>query len=146
LGEDAFQQVNQPQTISGQRVAALRFTDRRVHALSCALLAFRLLPCGFANHELRALLAPLLGLNPHHFTQGQMTYHLRRLRLHGLIERIPDTHRYQVTEFGWRVAFFSTHLRGRNRRLDRLIHISFLLSKHFHSNWWTLFYIRHYRK
>ena len=113
LGEDAFQQVNQPQTISGQRVAALRFTDPRVHALLSALLAFRLLPCGFANHELRALLAPLLGLDPDHFTPGQMTYHLRRLRLHGLIERIPDTHRYQVTQFGWHVAFFFTRVYAR---------------------------------
>ncbi|MFZ1042945.1 MAG: hypothetical protein WAN58_16700 [Anaerolineales bacterium] len=33
LGEDAFQQVNQPQIVSGQRVAALRFTDPRVQAL-----------------------------------------------------------------------------------------------------------------
>jgi hypothetical protein len=108
LGEDAFQKVNQPQTVSGQRVSALRFTDPRVHALLSALLAFRFLPCGFANHELRVLLAPLLGLVPEHFTPGQMTYHLRRLRLHGLIQRIPTTHRYQVTEFGWRVAFFFT--------------------------------------
>lgn len=113
LGEDAFQQVNQPQTVSGQRVAALRFTDPRVHALLSTLLTFRLLPRGFANHELRALLAPLLGFAPEHFTPGQMTYHLRRLRLHGLIERIPDTHRYQVTEFGWRVAFFFTRTYAR---------------------------------
>ena len=42
-----------------------------------------------------------------------MTYHLRRLRLHGLIERIPQTHRYQVTDFGWRVAFFFTRLYAR---------------------------------
>lgn len=108
LGEDAFQQVNQPQTVSDQRVSALRFTDPRVHALFSALVAFRLLPQGFANHELRALLAPLLGFAPDQLSQGQMTYHLRRLRLHGLIERIPDTHRYQVTNFGWRVAFFFT--------------------------------------
>ena len=113
LGEDAFQQVNQSQTVSGQRVAALRFTDPRVHALLSALLAFRLLPRGFTNHELRALLAPLLGFAPEHFTPGQMTYHLRRLRLHGLIERIPDTHRYQVTEFGWRVALFFTRIYSR---------------------------------
>ena len=39
-------------------------------------------------------------------TPGQMTYHLRRLRLHGLIERIPGTHRYQVTRQGWRAALF----------------------------------------
>jgi hypothetical protein len=113
LGEDAFQQVNQPQTVSDQRVSALRFTDPRVQALFSALVAFRLLPQGFANHELRALLAPLLGFAPDQLSQGQMTYHLRRLRLHGLIERIPDTHRYQVTEFGWRVAFFFTRIYAR---------------------------------
>jgi hypothetical protein len=37
-----------------------------------------------------------------------MTYHLRRLRLHGLIERIPRTHRYRLTSFGLRVALFFT--------------------------------------
>lgn len=108
LGEDAFQQVNQPREVSGQRVAALRFTDPRVQTLLNALVAFRLLPHGFTNHELRALLAPLLGLTPDQFTPGQMTYHLRRLRLHGLIERLPHTHRYRVTDFGWRVALFFT--------------------------------------
>jgi hypothetical protein len=113
LGEDAFQQVNQPHDVSGQRVAALRFTDPRVHALLSALVAFRLLPHGFANHNLRALLAPLLGFAPDQFTPGQMTYHLRRLRLHGLIERLPNTHRYQVTDFGWRVAFFFTRTYAR---------------------------------
>jgi len=113
LGEDAFQQVNQPQIVAAQRVAALRFTDPRVQALFSALVAFRLLPQGFANHDLRVLLAPLLGLAPDQLTPGQMTYHLRRLRLHGLIQRIPDTHRYQVTDFGWRVAFFFTRLYAR---------------------------------
>jgi hypothetical protein len=120
LGDDAFQQVNQPIEVRGQRAAALRFiakhpcgTDPRVQALLSALVAFRLLPQGFANHDLRALLAPLLGLAPDQFTPGQMTYHLRRLRLHGLIERLPNTHRYQVTEFGWRVALFFTRAYAR---------------------------------
>ncbi|MGH9017208.1 MAG: hypothetical protein ACRDY1_05625 [Acidimicrobiales bacterium] len=35
-----------------------------------------------------------------------MTYDLRRLRLHGIIERVPHTHRYRVTPFGLRVAMF----------------------------------------
>jgi hypothetical protein len=113
LGEKAFQQVNQPQDVAGQRVAALRFTDPCVQALFNALVAFRLLPLGFANHDLRTLLAPLLGLTPDQFTPGQMTYHLRRLRLHGLIERLPHTHRYQVTEIGWRVALFFTRTYAR---------------------------------
>jgi len=44
-----------------------------------------------------------------------MTYDLRRLRLHGLIERLPGTHRYQLTDFGVRLACFYT------RAYDRLL-------------------------
>ena len=42
-----------------------------------------------------------------------MTYDLRRLRLHGLIERIPKTHRYRLTPVGLRVAIFYTSLYNR---------------------------------
>ena len=35
-----------------------------------------------------------------------MTYDLRRLRLNGLIHRIPHTHRYTATSYGLKVAFF----------------------------------------
>jgi Mn-dependent DtxR family transcriptional regulator len=36
--------------------------------------------------------------------------HLRRLRLHGLIERIPHTFRYRVTRTGQRSATFLTRV------------------------------------
>ena len=42
-----------------------------------------------------------------------MTYDLRRLRLHGLIERIPNTHSYVLTPEGIRVVFFYTKVRHR---------------------------------
>ncbi|MGH9629934.1 MAG: hypothetical protein ACRD7E_16575 [Bryobacteraceae bacterium] len=42
-----------------------------------------------------------------------MTYDLRRLRLHGMIERIPRTHRYLVTPFGLRAALFFTRAHAR---------------------------------
>jgi hypothetical protein len=41
-------------------------------------------------------------------TSGSLTYHLRRLRLHGLIARIAGTHRYRVTTPGLRTALFFT--------------------------------------
>ena len=37
------------------------------------------------------------GLLERDYTTHQMAYDLRRLRLHGLIERIPRTHRYTLT-------------------------------------------------
>ena len=68
---------------------------------------------GFTNASLRGLVAGLLGAD---YTTGQMTYDLRRLRLHGLIERIPRTNTYRLTPQGQRVAVFYTKL---DRRLLR---------------------------
>jgi hypothetical protein len=113
VGEEAMLKLNQPVEVKGQRAAALRITDLRVLALWHLLVWFRLLPCGFANRDLRAQLAVLTGQEPNHITQGKMTYDLRRLRLHGMIERIPKTHRYRVTDFGFRAALFFTRTHAR---------------------------------
>jgi len=94
-------------------VPGLRLGAQRSHALLSALLIFRLQPDGFTNRDLRALTAELRGLPPEHVTTGQMTYDLRRLRVHGLIERIPHTHRYHLTETGLRTATFLTRVHDR---------------------------------
>ncbi len=122
IGEDAFQQVVRPLNVANQRVSSLRFDDERVHRLLNALVVFRLQPYGFTNRDLREHLAPLLGLQPGDITPGRMTYDLRRLRLHGLIERIPSTHRYRLTDFGLRTALFFTRAYARIIR-DGLAHI-----------------------
>jgi hypothetical protein len=108
IGEDAFRQLTEPVEVEGQRASALRYADPCVMALLSVLLVFRLLPRGFASRELREHLAPLLGEPPSALTQGRMTYQLRRLRLHGLIERQPKSHRYRVTSRGVRSAMFFT--------------------------------------
>jgi hypothetical protein len=113
LGETRFQQLQSPVMVNHQRAAALRFGDPRVLALLQALVLFCVLPEGFRNHTLRAHYASLLGLDPATLTQGQMTYQLRRLKLHGLIERIPQTHRYRLTAFGLRAALFLSRLYAR---------------------------------
>lgn len=112
-GEETLQQLNHPLEVNGQRTSALRTTDQRVLALWHVLVWFRLLPCGFSNHDLREHVAVLTGLTPTTISQGRMTYDLRRLRLHGMIERIPKTHRYRVTPFGLRAALFFTRTHAR---------------------------------
>src|SRR5437867_7212158 len=84
IGEDTFRQVTQPQVVDGQRVSALPFAHPRVQALLSVLVLYCLLPQGFANKDVREHLARLLGLDPGTMTPGQLTYDLRRLRLHGL--------------------------------------------------------------
>ena len=113
-GAAALAAITEPVTTdTGQRIPGMGFTNSRVQALLTALCVFRLLPRGFTNRDLREHLAPLLGKHPETMTSGQVTYDLRRLRHHGLIERIPKTHRYQVTDTGLRHALFLTRAHNR---------------------------------
>ena len=94
-------------------MSALRFADPTVQALWNAVLMFDLLAAGFSNRQLRAHLAELLGRPQEELTQGRMSYHLRRLRLHGLIQRIPKNHCYRLTDFGLRTSLFCTRAYAR---------------------------------
>lgn len=113
LGEQGFAALVTPAVVGTQRASALPFGTTRTQALLATLVIFRLLPEGFRNRDLRAHLAPLLGIDPATMTPGRMSYELRRLRLHGLITRIPDTHRYRVTDRGLATAVFLTRLHHR---------------------------------
>lgn len=113
LAEEAFQQINRPRPVATQRASALRFADPKAQSLWNALLLFPRLPNGFSNRDLREHLAPLLGQLPQQLTPGRMTYQLRRLRLHGMIQRIPKTPRYRVTPYGLRTALFFTRTYNR---------------------------------
>jgi len=105
-----FERVSQPYVREGQRTGALRFGDSRVMALAGALCLTVHAVAGFNNRSLRALVAGLLGTT---YTTSQMTYDLRRLRLHGLIRRLPRSNTYLLTPEGMRVALFYTKVHDR---------------------------------
>jgi hypothetical protein len=106
IGAQAFARLQQPQQVQEQRVSALRFGDPRVQALFLVLALFCLQPHGFTNKQLRPLLAQYLGVREKELTTGKMSYDLRRLRLHGLIERIQSTQRYRLTSLGLKTVLF----------------------------------------
>ena len=110
IGSALFERIHQPYVREGQRTGALRFGDPRAMALAGALCCFVHAVAGFTNASLRGLVAGLLGRD---YGTSQMTYDLRRLRLHGLIERVPRTNTYVLTSEGARVALFYTKVHGR---------------------------------
>jgi hypothetical protein len=104
-------EVTRPsETEDGQHAPALRFGDARVMALMAAIVGFCHLLTGFDNKSITALMATLLD-SP--YTARQATYDLRRLRRKDLIERLPHSHRYQLTCRGRRVAVLFTKTYGR---------------------------------
>jgi hypothetical protein len=110
IGTALFERIHQPYNREGQRTGALRFGDTRATALAGALC--HLLPAvtGFTNKSLRGLVAGHLARD---YSASKMSYDLRRLRLHGLINRLPHSNTYVLTPEGIRVAVFYTKLRNR---------------------------------
>ena len=105
-----WERISQPSLQEGQRTGALRFGDPRAMALTGALCVGLLSVVGFTNKTLRGLVSQLLD-GP--YTRNQMTYDLRRLRLLGLIRRIPRSNTYVLTPDGQRVAITYTKLGDR---------------------------------
>jgi hypothetical protein len=110
IGSALYERIHQPHNQEGQRTGALRFGDSRAIALAGALCHVLHAVTGFTNKSLRGLVAGYLGQD---YSRSQMTYDLRRLRLHGLIERLPGSNTYQLTSDGIRVAVFYTKLQNR---------------------------------
>jgi hypothetical protein len=110
IGSALFERIHQPYHREGQRTGALRFGDERATALAGALCTVLGAVTGFSNKTLRDLVAAHLGQA---YSTSKMSYDLRRLRLHGLIQRIPRKNTYTLTPDGIRVAVFYTKLRNR---------------------------------
>ncbi|MCA1605472.1 MAG: hypothetical protein LC775_08400 [Acidobacteria bacterium] len=117
IGDDHLDALTQPVVVDTQRAAALRLGDRRVLALMQTLCLFALSPTGFRHRDVRPSIAQLWGRDADHYAAGHMTYDLRRLRLHGLIERLPHRHRYRITDLGARLAVLYVRIYARGFRL-----------------------------
>lgn len=99
-------QVTRPsRTGEGQHAPALRFGDARVMALMAAITGFCHLITGFDN---RGLVRRMRALLDEDYSSRQATYDLRRLRRKQIIERIPGSHRYQLTPTGRAIAVLFT--------------------------------------
>ena len=110
IGTALFERIHLPYNREGQRTGALRFGDQRAIALAGALCTLLNAVTGFTNKSLRGLVAGLLGQD---YSTSKMSYDLRRLRLHGLIQRLPRSNTYTLTPEGIRVAVFYTKLQNR---------------------------------
>lgn len=112
LASPAFERIARPTlTEDGSRAPGLRFGDPRVQALAGALCTSVLAVTGITNKSLRALMTGLLGGAT--YTMNQASYDLARLRLNGLITRLPGKNRYRLTGEGLRFAIFYTKLHDR---------------------------------
>ena len=111
LASPAFERIAQPTvTDGGRRAPAMRFGDPRVMALASALCYSLFAVTGITNKSLRTLVTGLLGTN---YSMSQASYDLARLRLNGLVTRVPGRNLYQLTPDGLSFAIFYTKVHDR---------------------------------
>ncbi len=99
-------ELRDPHRIRGSR-ASWRRTAARFASCRCITLNAVV---GFTNRSLRAQVTALLGTP---YTVNQMSYDLARLCRNALIERLPHTNTYVLTNDGQRVAIFYTKVHDR---------------------------------
>jgi hypothetical protein len=63
--------------------------------------------------QLHAAILDAYQINPRDYTLGQLRYDLRKLRVHGLVERVPKTHAYCFTDKGAKLSILLVQLRQR---------------------------------
>lgn len=79
-------------------------------ALMAAIIGFAHLIRGFDNKTLTRLMATL---TDQPYTSRQAIYDLRRLRRKQIIQRLPSSNRYQLTDKGRQIAVLFTKTYGR---------------------------------
>ena len=91
--------MSRPVTYRGRRVRALRIGDADDVELLTTISRGEFATAGFRNRDLRRLLLPA---KSHHAraASARVTRQLRLLRAHGVIKKIPKTHRHRLTHHG----------------------------------------------
>ena len=102
------------------RVRALNPLGAKDAALLQAVSRHEFMINGLRNRDLRRLLYGDAASKPYHRRRpAAVTRQLRLLRAHGLIRKVPRTHRYMVSEAGRRTI--TAVLAARNASADQLI-------------------------
>lgn len=98
-----FDAVACPVIDDGRRFRALRIGDRDDLAILMTVSRGEFATAGFRNRDLRSLLHPsfaALALADQRRLSAKTSRRIRLLRAHGLVKKVPRTHRYHLTERG----------------------------------------------
>jgi hypothetical protein len=111
---DLLARLAQPLQLGKTKIAGIKLDHRRMMRLLEVFL--RRAGGGFGGWtvaEVRAALLDTFNLKPADYTSNAARYDLRKLRAHGLLERLPHSYRYRLTLKGQKAATLFTLLRKR---------------------------------
>ena len=103
----------QPITVGARRVPGIKLHDDRVIRLLDTLLYTGGLLADWTTRDIHARLLARYRLGQDEYSLTQLRYDLRKLRAHGLAERVGTPRRYRLTEVGVRIGVLLVKARTR---------------------------------
>jgi hypothetical protein len=111
FSSDIFNELSKPVLIGKVKVPGIKIENERIIRLMEFLLRFA---CGFNTFKTKDIYNNLLqsySITEQEYTFGQLQYDIRKLKAHGIIERIGKTYNYKLSDFGKKVCMLFTVFR-----------------------------------
>jgi hypothetical protein len=99
-----LQRLAQPVQVGKSRYPGIRIQDTRMIRLMEILMHAATVPLGWTTRQILQALLTHFQLSPQQYTLSQVRYDLRKLRAHGLLQRVDNRYTYRLTDKGLRVA------------------------------------------
>jgi len=99
-----FQRMALPVTAGKTKIAGIKIHDTRMMRLMEVLLHGGTQLNGWRSADLQQAILTTFGLSAATYTVTQLRYDLRKMKAHGLVERIGRSYRYRLTDKGTKAA------------------------------------------
>ena len=102
--EQGFQRMALPVTSGKTKIAGIKIHDTRMMRLMEALLHGGTQLNGWRGADIYQTILTSFALSPDRYTLTQLRYHIRKMKAHGLLERIGSSYRYRLSDKGSKAA------------------------------------------
>jgi hypothetical protein len=99
-----FQRLALPVAVGQTRIPGIKIQDTRMMRLLEVLLHAGPQLAGWRTAKIHAAVCAAFGFTPDRYSLTQLRYDLRKLKAHGLLERIGRSYAYRLTDKGIRVG------------------------------------------
>jgi hypothetical protein len=99
-----FQRIALPVSVGKTKIAGIKIHDTRMMRLMEVLLRGGTQLNGWRSADIHQAILTTFGLSPGTYTLTQLRYDLRKMKAHGLLQRIGQGYRYRLTDKGTKAA------------------------------------------
>lgn len=108
---DYFTKHSKPLMMGKTKIPSIHLYQKRINRILEILLHDNRSLGEWKSMQLRDMIIKTFSIRETHYSRNQIIYDLRKLRAHGVVEKLPRTNRYRLTEYGLKLALAFTVMR-----------------------------------